>query len=98
MITIITKIIFAIAKMSKRASAIFVSVLTMFFLGALSMILVSTLYLTNGKTGNPSYVIPLFITGLILFFLVIFSVGCTTIASNYVKKNPEKDPNQTEKK
>ena len=80
--------------MSKKACAIYVTVLSIFFLLGLSLILVSTLYLTNGSTDQPTWVIDLAIVGAVLFFCVIFAVGCTTIASNYVRKNPDKYPSE----
>lgn len=91
MITLfIRKMIFAIAKMSKKASAIFISVLTVLFLAGLVMLLTSVLYLTNGDPQT--WAIILAVVSSFLFLIVVLAIAITAISSNYVRKNPHKDP------
>lgn len=81
--------------MSKKASIIYLSFLTVFFLVALGLIVYGSIfYLKDGEIAQ----FPLMITvvGLILFFLVLVAIAVTTISSNYVKKNPHKDPKKNQ--
>ncbi len=89
---LLIRCMFAIAKMSKKASAIYLGVLTVFFGLALSAILYASLYLTNGRDDNPSHLIPVLAVGFVLFLIVLVMIALTTIASNYVRKNPDKNP------
>lgn len=83
---------FAIANMSKKASAIYLIVLTILFSGSISSLLYGAIYLTNGRDDNPSHIKMILALGFILFFFVLFMIALTAIASNYVKKNPNKNP------
>ena len=83
---------FAIANMSKKATIVYLSILTLLFSGAIACVLYGILYITNGESEHPSYIIYLLIAGFILFFIVLCMIAITTIASNYVKKNPHKKP------
>lgn len=81
---LIIKAMYAIAGMSKKASAIYLGVLTFFFVSALSF-LIFGLILIDQRNGNP-YGIPLAITGGVLMFLVISTIAVSSISSNYVRK------------
>ena len=100
MIGIVMKAIFAIARMSKKTSAVFISILSfVFFLSTCSFII--GLIMIDPVSGNvsSSFAIPLVVTGAVFLCLSVFLVFLTTLASNYVRKNPHKDPklNQSEK-
>lgn len=87
------KIIFAIARMNKKASAILLSILSFFFIGGLCMILASAIYMTNGLE-SPAWALPVLITGFVVLVIIIFIIACTALSSNYVKRNPDKDPHK----
>lgn len=96
MLTLCRKLIFAIARMSKKASAIYMSVLSVVFLGSVAMLLVGVLLLDN---PDPSAIaLPLTLSGALIIALDIFLVCLTSISSNYVRKNPHKDPSKAEEK
>ena len=88
---------FAIAKMSKKASAIYLTILTVLFSGALGSLLYGAIYLTNGTGGYPDRVVLFLILGFVFFFIVVAMIAMTTIASNYVRKNPDKNPKEAKK-
>jgi FtsH-binding integral membrane protein len=92
---LIIKAMFAIAGMSKKASAIYLAILTFFFLAALGFLLFGIILVD--QPNGPSYGIPLTITGAILMFLVVATIAISTIASNYVRKNADKDPKKNTK-
>lgn len=95
-INMITKLLinsmFGIANMSKKASAIYLIVLTILFGGSVSSLLYGAIYLTNGRDDNPEHVTLILVLGFVLFFFVLVMIALTAIASNYVKKNPHKNP------
>ncbi len=94
---IVIRLMFAIAKMSKKASAIYLAVLTLLFCGAISFLLYGVIYLTNGNDVFPDRVVFILILGLVFFFFVVAMIALTTIASNYVRKNPDKNPKEIKK-
>lgn len=83
---------FLIARMSRKASAIYLSILSFLFVGFLSMF-IAGLILIDPKTGvcQPHAIIMAVLGGLGLI-LTVSGVALTAIASNYVRKNPHKDP------
>ncbi len=83
--------------MSKKASAIYLTILTILFGGALGSLLYGAIYLTNGKDGYPDRVVLILILGFVFFFIVVAMIALTTIASNYVRKNPDKNPKEAKK-
>ncbi len=83
--------------MSKKASAIYLTILTILFSGALGSLLYGAIYLTNGKDGYPDRVVLILILGFVFFFIVVAMIALTTIASNYVRKNPDKNPKEAKK-
>lgn len=83
--------------MSKKASAIYLTILTILFSGALGSLLYGAIYLTNGKDGYPDRVVLILILGFVFFFIVVAMIALTTIASNYVRKNPDKNPKEVKK-
>lgn len=94
---LVIQLMFAIAKMSKKASAIYLTILTILFSGALGSLLYGAIYLTNGKDGYPDRVVLILILGFVFFFIVVAMIALTTIASNYVRKNPDKNPKEAKK-
>lgn len=91
MITLLIKIVFAISRMSKKASTVFISVVSFVFLVSLVLLMSGVIYMTNG-VGYPQFAVNITIIGAILIFLSIAAVALTTLSSNYVRKNPHKDP------
>ncbi len=83
--------------MSKKASAIYLAILTVLFSGALISLLYGAIYLTNGNDGYPDRVVLILILGFVFFFFVVAMIALTTIASNYVRKNPDKNPRENKK-
>lgn len=93
-INLCIKFAFAIAKMSKKASTIFISVLTFAFLSATALLTVGLIYYNPGGEGQREISLPLLIVGCVVLFLILLTIAITAISSNYVKRNPEKDPNK----
>ncbi len=92
-INLCIKFAFAIAKMSKRASTIFISVLTFAFLSATALLTVGLIYYNpGGEEEEREISLPLLIVGCVVLFLILLTIAITAISSNYVKRNPEKDP------
>ncbi len=101
MIRIVMKAIFAIARMSKKTSAIFISVLSVVFLFSTCSFIIGLIMIdpVSGNFSSPA-AIPLLVCGITFLCLSVLLITMTTLASNYVRKNPHKDPklNQDEKK
>ena len=88
---LIAKIRFGIARLSKKGSAIFISLLSLFFLISLGVLLSGVILLTS---PNPVSLAGILRTGIggIVVFLTLAAVAFTSISSNYVRKNPDKNP------
>ena len=88
---LIAKIRFGIARLSKKGSAIFISLLSLFFLISLGVLLSGVILLTS---PNPVSLAGILRTGIggIVVFLTLAAVALTSISSNYVRKNPDKNP------
>lgn len=88
----------AISKMSKKASAIYLSVLSTLFFVFL-VLLISGLILIDPDKGVPTpLALGLSITGGVGLILSVLGVAITTVASNYVRKNQNKDLKNKNKK
>ena len=84
---------FAVARMSKRASLIYIIVVSLFFAVSTIGFIAGLIYIDpEGET--PVFGIPLLIISAVCLFLCVAAVALTAIASNYVRKNPHKDPNK----
>jgi|WetSurMetagenome_2_1015567.scaffolds.fasta_scaffold346956_1 uncharacterized membrane protein len=84
----IKRIIYAIAGMSQKASIVYCWLLTFFFLIGLGSILTGLFFL-NPDGDQPAFAIPIIIVGSVVSFIVVATIACTTIASNYVRRNPK---------
>lgn len=84
--------------MSKKASAIYLSVLSTLFFVFL-VLLISGLILIDPDKGAPTpLALGLSITGGVGLILSVLGVAITTVASNYVRKNQNKDLKNKNKK
>jgi predicted tellurium resistance membrane protein TerC len=88
---LIVKAMFAIARMSKRASLIYIIVLSTVFWVATGMFL-HAMILVDPEGVIPPYAYTLLTISIVMLFVSTAGVALTTIASNYVRKNPYKDP------
>lgn len=91
-IELLIKAAFAIAHMSKKASTIYISILSALFLFATGFITFGLIYWNPGAEGSKEISLPIFIVGCVFIFLILLAIAITTISSNYVKRNPDKDP------
>ncbi|MBQ8142645.1 MAG: hypothetical protein IJ194_05765 [Bacilli bacterium] len=93
---IVIKFLFFIANMSKKASAIYIILLSVVYAIALSLLLVGLIYIDPYHQGEIApFALPLTIFGIVFLFIVTLGVALTAISSNYVKRNPHKDPKKT---
>ena len=88
---LLIKLMISISKMSKKASAIYLSVLSALFFAFLILLIYGLILIDPGK-GNPTpLALILTISGGVGLILSVLGVALTTIASNYVKKNQNRD-------
>ncbi len=90
--TFILKAIFRIAQMSKKTSAIFVSILSFVFCVAVFLLIDGLVFIDPIEGITSPIAIPFISIGGSLLFLSVFLVAMTTLASNYGRKYPEKNP------
>lgn len=88
---LIKRIVFSIARMSRKACAILLAVLSFSFLVGLCMVLAAAIILTNGQP-NPTWAIPVLASGFVILVIILIAIALTALSSNYVKRNPDKDP------
>lgn len=88
---LIIKLAFAIANMSKKTSIVYLSILSFVFLVSVFLITTGLIFIVPGE-DIPSYAIPFLVCGCVCLFISVIGVAITTIASNYVRKNLDKDP------
>ena len=85
------KFMFAVARMSKKASLIYIIIVSLIFVISTCGFIAGLIYIDpEGET--PVFGIPILISSAICLFLCVAAVALTAIASNYVRKNPHKDP------
>lgn len=89
--SLIKKCMFAIAKMSKKASLIYLIILVTCFLISLTFVTIPLIILTNGQSTYPPFTIPMLVVGSVMAVLIILSLAITSISSNYVKKQQNRD-------
>ncbi len=86
---LLERIMEAISNMSRRASAIYLAILSLIFLAGIGMLLVGAIYIPLDGENVPSWSIVLLVVG---FFVAIGSgagVALTTLSSNYVKSRQQ---------
>ena len=88
---------FAIARMSKKASLIYLILLSSLFLASLILLLAGLIQIDPVNNVYTESSIPLVVCCGISLFVSVFGVALTTIASNYVRKNAHKDPKLNQK-
>lgn len=93
---LIAKIRFGISRLSKKGSAIFISLLSLFFLISLGILLSGVILLTSSNPIRLTGILRTVIGGIAVF-MTLAAVALTTISSNYVRKNPEKNPKSENK-
>ncbi len=96
--TFILKTIFRIAQMSKKTSAIFVSILSFVFCLSVFFLIDGLVFIDPIEGITSPIAIPFISIGGSLLFLSVFLVAMTTLASNYGRKYPEKNPKKGEQK
>ncbi len=94
--TFILKTIFRIAQMSKKTSAIFVSILSFVFCVAVFFLIDGLVFIDPIEGITSPIAIPFISVGGTLLFLSVFLVAMTTLASNYGRKYPERNPQKVD--
>ncbi len=89
--SLLIKCMFAIARMSKKASLIYIIILSSVFIAS-TIVFIYSLILVDPDGVVPSHAYGLLSTSIVMLFVSTAGVALTTIASNYVRKNPDKDP------
>jgi hypothetical protein len=95
---IVLSLIFAIARMSKKVSAIYVSILSSIFLVSVGGLISGLILIVPNQESISPAAIPLIVVSGVCLVLSVVLVAMTTLASNYVRKNPHKDPKKVGKK
>lgn len=80
-----------IAKMSKKASAIYLALLSFLFLLALGVLITGLILINPQDEAITTLSIVLTCIGGFGLILSVFGVALTAIASNYVRRSDEKD-------
>lgn len=88
---LVVKLMFAIARMSKKASLIYIISLSVLFLLS-TVVFIYALILVDPEGVVPPYAGGMFAVSVLMLFVSVAGVALTTIASNYVHKYPHKDP------
>ena len=86
---LIERMMEAISNMSKRASAIYLILLSTFFLAGLAILLVGAIYMPLDGSEVPAYAIILAIAGFVVMLVSCVAVTLTTLSSNYVKSRQQ---------
>ncbi len=87
---LLERVMEAISNMSRRASAIYLAILSLIFLVGLAMVLVGAIYIPLDESGTPDFAWPLAISGAIVMLVDCAVVAVTTLSSNYVKSRQQK--------
>lgn len=93
---LIAKIRFGIARLSKKGSTVFISLLSLVFFISLGVFLAGVIRLTSPNPITRTSILLATIGGVSVF-LTLAAVALTAISSNYVRKNPHKNPKNENK-
>ncbi len=87
---LLERVMEAISNMSRRASAIYLAILSLIFLVGLAMVLVGAIYIPLDESEAPDFAWPLAISGAVVMLVDCAAVAVTTLSSNYVKSRQQK--------